>query len=166
MNAGAYGGEIKDVILETEFIDYEGNIKKISNAEHEFGYRKSIFTNNKYIVLSSKLQLNNGNKDDIKSIMDKNINARNEKQPINMPSAGSTFKRPEGYFAGKLIEDAGLKGYKIGGAEVSTLHSGFIVNSGGATSKDILDLIGYVQETVKKKFNVVLETEVKIIGED
>lgn len=164
MNAGAYGGEMSNVVVETEFLKESGEIETIT--DHQFAYRKSIFQNMNGIILSSRLKLEKGNVDEIKSKMDEYKTARNTKQPINFPSAGSTFKRPEGYFAGKLIEDAGLKGYRIGGAEVSTLHAGFVINADNATSKDILELISYIQKTVNEKFGVNLETEVKIIGED
>ncbi len=166
MNAGAYGGEMKDVLIESTYADRDGNVHTITNAEHEFGKRKSFFTGKDYVILSSKIQLKAGDYEEIKNKMEELKVSRNTKQPITMPSAGSVFKRPEGFFAGKLIEDSGLKGYKIGGAEVSTLHAGFIVNAGNATSKDILDLIKYIQETVQKNYGVLLETEVKIIGED
>lgn len=164
MNAGAYGGEMSNVVVETEFLKENGEIETIT--DHQFAYRKSIFQNMNGIILSSRLKLEKGNVDEIKSKMDEYKTARNTKQPINFPSAGSTFKRPEGYFAGKLIEDAGLKGYRIGGAEVSTLHAGFVINADNATSKDILELISYIQKTVNEKFGVNLETEVKITGED
>lgn len=164
MNAGAYGGEMSNVVVETEFLKENGEIETIT--DHQFAYRKSIFQNMNGIILSSRLKLEKGNVDEIKSKMDEYKTARNTKQPINFPSAGSTFKRPEGYFAGKLIEDAGLKGYRIGGAEVSTLHAGFVINADNATSKDILELISCIQKTVNEKFGVNLETEVKIIGED
>lgn len=164
MNAGAYGGEMSNVVVETEFLKENGEIETIT--DHQFAYRKSIFQNMNGIILSSRLKLEKGNVDEIKSKMDEYKTARNTKQPINFPSAGSTFKRPGGYFAGKLIEDAGLKGYRIGGAEVSTLHAGFVINADNATSKDILELISYIQKTVNEKFGVNLETEVKIIGED
>ena len=164
MNAGAYGGEMSNVVVETEFLKENGEIETIT--DHQFAYRKSIFQNMNGIILSSRLKLEKGNVDEIKSKMDEYKTARNTKQPINFPSAGSTFKRPEGYFAGKLIEDAGLKGYRIGGAEVSTLHAGFVINADNATSKDILESISYIQKTVNEKFGVNLETEVKIIGED
>ena len=118
------------------------------------------------IIISADFRLKEPTYDEVKEKMDDFINRRITKQPLDFPSSGSTFKRPEGFFAGKLIEDAGLKGYKIGGAEVSTLHAGFVINSGNATSKDILDLIKYIQEVVKEKYNVQLEPEVKIIGED
>lgn len=163
MNAGAYGGEMSNIVVETEYADLEGKVCVIK--EHEFDYRKSFFTNKQYIILESKIKLQKGNKEEIENKMKELMQSRNSKQPIDKPSAGSTFKRPEGYFAGKLIEDAGLKGYKIGGAEVSNLHAGFIINSGNATSKDILDLIKYVQDKVKNEFGVDLEPEVRIIGE-
>lgn len=164
MNAGAYGGEMSNVVVETDFLKENGEIETIT--DHQFAYRKSIFQNMNGIILSSRLKLEKGNVDEIKSKMDEYKTARNTKQPVNFPSAGSTFKRPEGYFAGKLIEDAGLKGYRIGGAEVSTLHAGFVINADNATSRDILELISYIQKTVNEKFGANLETEVKIIGED
>lgn len=166
MNAGAYGGEMKDVVIETTYCDLEGNIYTLNNEEHEFGKRKSFFTGKDFVVLSTKIKLNEGNKEEIANKMEELKISRNTKQPITMPSAGSIFKRPEGYFAGKLIEDSGLKGYTIGGAQVSTLHAGFIVNIGDATAKDILDLIKYIQEIVIKNYGVELETEVKVVGED
>ena len=166
MNAGAYGGEMKDVVVETTYCDLEGNIYIIDNEAHEFGKRKSFFTGKDFVVLSTKIKLSEGNKEEIANKMEELKVARNTKQPVTMPSAGSVFKRPEGYFAGKLIEDSGLKGYTIGGAQVSTLHAGFIVNVGDATAKDILDLIKHIQEVVMKDYGVVLETEVKMVGED
>ena len=166
MNAGAYGGEMKDVVIETTYCDLEGNIYTINNVEHEFGKRKSFFTGKDFVVLSTKIKLNEGNREEIASKMEELKVSRNTKQPVTMPSAGSIFKRPEGHFAGKLIEDSGLKGYTIGGAQVSTLHAGFIVNIGNATAKDILDLIKYIQETVMRNYGVELETEVKVVGED
>ena len=166
MNAGAYGGEMKDVVVETTYCDLEGNTYIIDNEAHEFGKRKSFFTGKDFVVLSTKIKLSEGNKEEIANKMEELRVARNTKQPVTMPSAGSVFKRPEGYFAGKLIEDSGLKGYTIGGAQVSTLHAGFIVNVGDATAKDILDLIKHIQEVVMKDYGVVLETEVKMVGED
>lgn len=166
MNAGAYGGEMKDIVVETTYADLSGNIYTISNDKHEFGKRKSFFTGKDFVILSSKMKLNEGVFDEIKEKMEEYKASRNSKQPVTLPSAGSIFKRPEGYFAGKLIEDSGLKGYRIGGAEVSTLHAGFIVNVDNATSKDVIDLIKHIQDEVMKKFGVELETEVRIIGED
>jgi UDP-N-acetylmuramate dehydrogenase len=164
MNAGAYGGEFKDVVFETEFLDNNGNVSTITN--HEFGFRSSVFMKMNGIILSSKLKLNYEDKEIINNKMKELTEARKAKQPLNMPSAGSTFKRPEGYFVGKLIEEVGLKGYSIGGAQVSTLHAGFIVNSGNATSTDILNLIHHIQNIVNDKYGVNLETEIRIIGED
>lgn len=164
MNAGAYGGEMKDIVKSSQYIDENFNIKDIS--EHKFEYRKSIYTDEiSGTIISAVLKLQHGDKELIKEKINQNIESRNLKQPINMPSAGSTFKRKDGIIVAKLIDDAGLKGYTIGGAQVSTLHAGFIVNTGNATSKDILDLISYVQKVIKEKYEIDIETEVKIIGE-
>lgn len=164
MNAGAYGGEMKDIVLETEAVDLKGNIQVIKN--HEFGYRSSCFQNNGLIILSSKLKLDHGDKDLIKTKMEENMSSRKQKQPIDRPNAGSIFKRPKDNFAAKLIQDAGLKGYSIGDAQVSDLHAGFIINKGNATSKDILLLMKYVKEKVNVEYGVMLEPEIKILGED
>ena len=143
MNAGAYGSEIREIVKETTFIDFNGDIKTISNSEHKFVYRNSIFSKINGIILKTVIELPKGNIKEIENKMKENILSRNEKQPIDKPSAGSTFKRGEGFITAKLIDECGLKGYKIGGAEVSTKHAGFVVNNGNATSKDILDLIKY-----------------------
>lgn len=164
MNAGAYGGEMKDVILKTEYIDADGCMRTVIGDEHNFGYRRSRFENGE-VILSSVIELKRGNRDAVKSLMDELNSKRREKQPLNLPSAGSTFKRPEGYFAAKLIDDAGLRGYRVGGACVSDKHCGFIVNTDGASSSDIYELIKHVRKTVYDKFNVYLETEVKLIGD-
>lgn len=163
MNAGAYGGEMKDIVKSVTYLE-NGEIKKAEDG-FEFGYRTSIFADKKAIILEAELLLKKGNADEIKWKMEDLKNRRVEKQPLNMPSAGSTFKRPKGYFAGKLIEDAGLKGYTVGGAMVSDKHSGFVVNKGGATAEDVRKLILHIQKTVREKFGVELETEVKIVGE-
>lgn len=163
MNAGAYGGEIKDVVTSIDYIDKDGNLKTISANEAEFGYRKSIFQQNGAIIIGATLELKKGNKEEIKQKINEYTKRRNDKQPINMPSAGSTFKRPEGHFAGKLIEDCNLMGVSIGGAKVSEKHAGFVVNTGNATAKDVMALIEHIQNTVFEKFNVKLEPEVKII---
>ena len=163
MNAGAYGGEMKDVIKSVTYLK-DGEVKKITDG-FEFGYRKSVFTDSDAIILEAELQLKRGDAEEIKAKMEDFKNRRQEKQPLSMASAGSTFKRPEGYFAGRLIEDAGLKGYAIGGAAVSEKHSGFVVNKGGATAQDVRLLISHIQKTVKEKFGVELETEVKMMGE-
>lgn len=166
MNAGAYGGEIAHVLESALVVDENGEIKNLKNNELELGYRASAVTKNNYVVLEVTFSLKNQEYDNIKKRMDELMKARKEKQPLEYPSAGSTFKRPEGFFAGKLIEDSGLKGTNVGDAEVSIKHSGFIINKGNATAKDILDLIEKVQNTVKKKYNVELCPEVRIIGED
>ncbi len=162
MNAGAYGGEIKDVAIKTTYMDLDGNIKTVIGDKHKFGYRTSCFKPGD-IVLETEFVLNKGNKDNILATMNELNSRRKEKQPLDMPSAGSTFKRPEGYFAGKLIEDAGLKGFSIGGAEVSTKHSGFVVNKGNAKCEDVINLINHIKDTVRQKFGVSLECEVKIL---
>lgn len=167
MNAGAYGSQMSDILYEVTYMDEKEEIKTIKNKECSFGYRKSIFTiNPNYVILSAKFKLEKGNIDEIENKMRENSLARKTKQPLEYPNFGSVFKRPEGYFVGKLVDDAGLRGYKIGGAQVSTKHTGFIVNVDNATCKDVLDLIEYVQTTVYNKFNVKLTPEVIIIGGD
>lgn len=166
MNAGAYGSEIKDVIKQTMYIDFDCNIKTITNTQHEFAYRNSIFSKIDGVILKTVIELLKGDSKEIETRMNENISARIEKQPIDKPSAGSTFKRGDGFITAKLIDECGLKGYKIGGAEVSTKHAGFVVNNGNATSKDILDLIDYIKEEVYKKFNVKIEPEIQIVGEE
>ncbi|WP_270647277.1 UDP-N-acetylmuramate dehydrogenase [Paeniclostridium hominis] len=166
MNAGAYGGEMKDIIKSVRLMDEEGNIFELKNEEMEFGYRKSILSKKDYIVLSAILELQEGNHDEIKNRMRELTKSRVTKQPLNLPSAGSTFKRPEGHFAAKLIEDSGLKGLTLGKAQVSDKHAGFVVNLGNAKAKEILDLIDVVKSTVYSKFGVMLEEEVKILGDE
>ncbi|MGN0162144.1 MAG: UDP-N-acetylmuramate dehydrogenase [Candidatus Ornithomonoglobus sp.] len=165
MNAGAYGGEIKNVIKSVAYLDDDGNVREISGEDCRFGYRKSIFSEGGRYIVSAVLELEKGSYDDIKAAMADYNKRRSDKQPLSVPSAGSTFKRPEGHFAGKLIQDAGLMGYSIGGAQVSDKHAGFVVNKGGATAADVLALIDHIQKTVKEKFDVVLEPEVRLIGE-
>ena len=166
MNAGAYGGEMKDVICEVSYIDEDGSVVTVSCDECKFGYRESIFAGSKKIIISAKLTLKKGNKEEILATM-RDLNARRkEKQPLEYPSAGSTFRRPEGHFAGALIEQAGLKGTRIGGAEVSQKHAGFVINTGNATAQDVLDLIAHIQKVVFEKYGVMLQPEVKIIGEE
>ena len=164
MNAGAYGGEMKDVLTEVTVMDEEGEIVTLPADKLELGYRTSIIKTAGYIVLEAKLQLKEGNPEVIRETMKDLTIRRITKQPLEYPSAGSTFKRPEGYFAGKLIQDAGLKGLTVGGAQVSELHSGFIINRGGATASDILQLMEIIQARVFDEFGVKLETEVRIIG--
>lgn len=165
MNAGAYGGEIKNVIKNVTYVDTDGEIITVTGDECNFGYRQSIFTDGKKFIVSAELDLKKDDKTAISERMADFRKRRCDKQPLAYPSAGSTFKRPEGYFAGALIEQAGLKGYGIGGACVSDLHAGFIINCGDATAKDVLDLISYVQKTVYDKFGVTLEPEVRLLGE-
>lgn len=166
MNAGAYGGEMSQVVERVKAFDSEGNIVELTEAELKFSYRNSIFQERPYIVLEAEMKLENGDMEIIKNTMKDFTERRTKKQPLSYPSAGSIFKRPEGYYAGKLIEEAGLKGLALGGARVSPLHAGFIINEGNATSEDIIDLIAVVQSTVNEKFNVMLEPEVKILGSD
>lgn len=166
MNAGAYGGEMKHVVDRVKCINKDGEIINFSNSEMNFGYRQSEVEKQNLIVLEVELKLEKANYDDIKSNMDELNMKRTSKQPLSLPSGGSTFKRPEGYYAAKLIEEAGLKGRRQGGAQVSDKHAGFIVNIDNATCKDVLDLIDIVKQTVLEKSEIILETEVKIIGED
>lgn len=164
MNAGAYGSEMKDIVINTTYIDLDGNIKVISNAEHEFEYRKSIFAKNKFIILNTKIELTRGQRTEIEEKMCDNMKSRKEKQPLDAPSAGSTFKRKEGIIVAKLIDEAGLKGFSIGGASISSKHAGFVINTGNATAKDVLELIEYVQKIIYEKFNIEIEPEIEIIG--
>ena len=165
MNAGAYGGEMKDIIKEVKVLDDQGEIRVLSNEEMKLGYRTSIVKEKGYTVLSAVLQLKKGEVSVIRETMEDLKNRRTSKQPLDMPSAGSTFKRPEGYFAGKLIMDSGLRGFSVGGAQVSEKHCGFVVNKGGATAEDVTALIREVQRRVKEKFGIELETEVRFLGE-
>ena len=165
MNAGAYGGEIKDVLIDATVLTAEGELRTVTRDELDLSYRHSIVPEKGYIVLSARFMLTPKPQDEIKAYMAELRAKRVEKQPLEYPSAGSTFKRPEGYFAGKLIMDAGLRGYSVGDAQVSGKHCGFVVNKGEATAADVLTLIKDVQETVLKQFGVKLEPEVKMIGE-
>ena len=165
MNAGAYGGEIKDLVRSVTYVDNGGIVHTVDGKDCGFGYRTSIFTGGGMYIISVTAELREGNRADIEAAMADYNKRRSDKQPLNMPSAGSTFKRPEGYFAGKLIQDAGLTGCKIGGAKVSEKHAGFVVNTGGATAKDVLTLIEHVRKTVEEKFGVTLEPEVRLVGE-
>jgi len=167
MNAGAYGGEMKDVVAQVHILSPDGfSEKTIPTDQMEFGYRHSRLMDTGEIVLAATFKLKKSKRDDITALMKEYNDRRNQKQPMDLPSAGSFFKRPAGYFAGKLIEDAGLKGGTVGGAQVSALHSGFIVNTGGATATDIITLMHVVQATVLDQFGVMLEPEIRIIGED
>lgn len=160
MNAGAYGGEIKQVIVSVTSITRDGKLILRSADELNLGYRTSVFKQNNEIILSAEFKLELAERNEIKAKMDDFIARRKDKQPLEYPSAGSTFKRPEGYFAGALIEQCGLKGFSIGGAEVSTKHAGFVINKGNATCRDVMDLIQHIQKAVLSKTGVALETEV------
>ena len=164
-NAGAYGGEMKDVLQEVTVLTRDGEIQTVPAEELKLGYRYSVIPENEWIVLGAKLKLWPGDHDKIKDRMEELKEQRVSKQPLELPSAGSTFKRPEGYFAGKLIMDAGLRGFSVGGAQVSEKHCGFVVNTGNATAADVRGLIAEVSGRVKAQFGVELETEVKMLGE-
>ena len=165
MNAGAYGGEMKDVLKEVTVLTPEGQVVTLQARELQMGYRTSIIKESGYIVLEAVISLKKGDQDEIKSRMQELAGMRSSKQPLSYPSAGSTFKRPEGYFAGKLIMDSGLRGYTHGGAQVSEKHCGFVINAGGATARDVCELMEHVQKTVYEKYNVKLEPEVKFLGD-
>lgn len=166
MNAGAYGGEMKDIISKVRAIDKDNNIKEYSNSEMNFRYRGSRVLDEDLIVLSVELELESGDPVKIKEVMKDLTYKRTSKQPLELPSGGSTFKRPVGYFAGKLIEDSGLRGLRHGGAQISEKHCGFVVNVENASCKNVLELIQIVQKTVRDNYDVELETEIKLIGED
>ena len=164
MNAGAYDGQMKDVVTSVTVLDEAGNIRILGRDELDMGYRTSAVAKHNMIVLQVIIELKAGDKEQIKDRMNQLSELRKQKQPLEYPSAGSTFKRPEGYFAGKLIADAGLKGYSIGGAAVSEKHAGFVVNMGGATAKDVVELTDYIKKRIMEQFGVTLELEVKRIG--
>ena len=165
MNAGAYGGEMKDVLEEVTVLTEEGEVLIIPKEILELGYRTSIIARKGYIVLEARIQLREGEKEAIKSLMEELKDKRVSKQPLEYPSAGSTFKRPEGYFAGKLIQDAGLRGFSVGGAQVSEKHCGFVINRENATAADVAELMRQVSARVEEEFGVKLEPEVKRLGE-
>lgn len=165
MNAGAYGGEFKDIVVSTTYIDKDLNIHTISNKEHNFEYRNSIFKDKNFIILKSKLKLKEDIKENIEAKMKQNSNKRKESQPIEYPSAGSVFRRGNGFITAEAIDKCGLKGYNIRDAYVSEKHAGFIVNKGKATAKDVIDLIEYIKQVVYEKYKIKIEMEIKIIGE-
>ncbi len=165
MNAGAYGSEMKDVLTKVRVLTEEGSIKEISADRLELGYRTSSVLKNGWIVLGARFCLKQGDPKQIQARIEELAKLRRSKQPLEYPSAGSTFKRPEGFFAGKLIQDAGLKGFQVGGAQVSEKHSGFVINRDHATAQDVIQLCGQVSETVRKQFGVKLELEIKCLGE-
>ena len=166
MNAGAHGKEFKDIVTTVTCMDYDGNIHQFENEDMHFEYRRSILKDKPYIVLEVHMEFQKGEEKDIKEKMEEYATYRKEKQPIEYPSAGSTFKRGTDFITAKLIDEAGLKGYHIGGAEVSNKHAGFIINKGNATAKDILELIEYVKHEVEEKFNKKIELEIEIMGEN
>ena len=166
MNAGAYGGEMRDIVTRAEVMDLKGNEKILTNNELRFSYRKSLLQGGNLIATKIELQLRKGNYEEIRKRMDELNHLRKKKQPLFMPSAGSTFKRPDGYYAGELIEKAGLKGFRVRDAQVSELHAGFIVNLGRATAKDVIELINVIQKKIKEKYGVDLVPEVRILGEE
>ena len=165
MNAGAYGGEIRDIIVSATVLDADGNVQTLTKEELDLSYRHSCIMDKNYYVMEAEFELCSKPEEEIRSVMAELRQKRLEKQPLEFPSAGSTFKRPEGYFAGKLIQDAGLRGYQVGDAQVSEKHCGFVINRGNASAADILQLIRDVQQKVKENFGVTLETEVRILGE-
>ena len=165
MNAGAYGGEMKDVLDMVRVLTPEGEILELGKDALKLGYRTSVVAEKNYIVLDARIVLKKGDKEKIREYMEDLKGRRTSKQPLEYPSAGSTFKRPEGYFAGKLIDDAGLRGFALGGAQVSEKHCGFVINKDNATALEIIKLIEEVQKRVKENSGVALETEVKKVGE-
>ncbi len=165
MNAGAHGKEMKDIVTEVTAMDYNGRIHKFTKKESKFEYRHSKFSNGEYIIIQTKLLLKKGKKEEIKEKMNEYAQYRKEKQPIEYPSAGSTFKRGKDYITAKLIDESGLKGYSIGDAQISEKHAGFIINKGKATSQNVIDLIKYTSDKVYEKFRKKIELEVKILGE-
>lgn len=167
MNAGAYGGQMSDIVVSTRYLNLENEqfkVEQVSNSEQDFSYRHSMFSNNT-IILDVILKLRKGNKTEIQEQMNKYRKSRIEKQPIDKPSAGSTFKRGKDFITAQLIDECGLKGYSIGGAQISKKHAGFIVNTGNATAKDVIDLVEFVKKQVLEKFNKTIELEIEIIGE-
>ena len=166
MNAGAYGGQMQDIVKSTKYIDLDDlEVKELKNSEQQFSYRKSIFSDGNKAILSAVLKFTRGSKEEIQNKMNDNLMQRKEKQPIDKPSAGSTFKRGSDFITAKLIDECGLKGYKIGGAAISEKHAGFVVNLGGATAKDVLELCDIIKKTVYEKFRKEIELEVEVLGE-
>ncbi len=166
MNAGAYDGEMQGIVMAARAIGPDSIIKTFKNEEMQFGYRRSIFQSNDYIIISATLKLANGNQKEIEKRMLEFARRREEKQPLDKPSAGSTFRRPPGFYVGPMLEELGLKGYQIGDAQVSSKHAGFVVNNGNATARDVLNLIAYIQQIAKERFGVDLQPEIRVVGED
>ena len=165
MNAGAYGGEMRQVVVTTDYLTADGKAETVTGEEHAFSYRKSVFTHKNCVILRSRLKLTPKEPSEISAMMQDFNSRRRDKQPLNFPSAGSFFKRPEGHFAGALIENAGLKGLSVGGAQISEKHAGFIINTGGATAQDVCDLMELVKQKVFEDTGVTLEPEVQFLGE-
>ena len=165
MNAGAHGTEMKDIVKTVTYVDRNGEIHKIKNEQAKFEYRNSLFAHKDYIIVETEIQLEEGNAEEIKEKMTEYANYRKEKQPIEYPSAGSTFKRGADFITAKLIDECGLKGYQIGGAQISEKHAGFIINKENATAKDVIELMKYTKEQVYKKFGKEIETEIVTIGD-
>lgn len=163
MNAGAHGSEMKDIVKTVTYVDRNGAVHKIENNQAEFEYRKSLFSHNDYIIVETEIELEKGNANEIKEKMTEYANFRKEKQPIEYPSAGSTFKRGSDFITAKLIDECGLKGYQIGGAQISEKHAGFIINKNNATAKDVIKLMEYTKEQVYKKFGKTIEAEIEIL---
>ena len=163
MNAGAHGSEMKDIVKTVTYVDRNGEIHKIENNQAEFEYRKSLFSHNDYIIVETEIELEKGNTNEIKEKMTEYANFRKEKQPIEYPSAGSTFKRGTDFITAKLIDECGLKGYQIGGAQISEKHAGFIINRDNATAKDVIKLMEYTKEQVYEKFGKTIEAEIEIL---
>ena len=166
MNAGAYDGEMQGIVTAARAIGPDGSIETLKNEEMQFGYRRSIFQSNGYIIISATLKLATGNRNEIEQRMLEFARRREEKQPLDKPSAGSTFRRPPGFYVGPMLEELGLKGYQIGDAQVSSKHAGFIINNGNATARDVLELIAYIQQKAKERFGVDLQPEIRVVGQD
>lgn len=166
MNAGAYGGEAKDAVRSVCVLDKDGNVKTLSNDECCFGYRKSLFQNDEYVIVGAEFSLERKNADECLGIARELMQRRIDKQPLEYPSCGSAFKRPEGYFAGALVEEAGLKGYRIGGAAVSEKHAGFVINYDNATTSDVLCLMREIRRIIQEKNGITLEAEIKLLNKD
>ena len=166
MNAGAYGSEIKDFVVKTRYMTYDGKIKTLTEKEHKFEYRNSIFSKMNAIILDTTLRVHKGDKEKIKEKIDELASSRINSQPLEYPSAGSTFKRKEGVITAKLIDECGLKGYSVGDAEVSTKHAGFIINKGKATANDVLKVVDHVKSVIKEKYKIDLDLEILVLGEE
>ena len=166
MNAGAYDGEMQAVVIEARAISPDGNINTFLKEEMQFRYRHSVFQSNDYIIVSARLKLATADREEIEERMLEFARRREEKQPLDKPSAGSTFRRPPGFYVGPMLEELGLKGYQIGGAQVSSKHAGFIVNNGNATAQDVLYLIAHIQQKARERFGVDLQPEIRVVGKD